>query len=234
MISVKDIYLTRNNQKILKDLSIDFMEGEFVNIMGPSGSGKSTFLKLLNSLESFDEGRIRYKGQDILEINPIDLRRSIGYVFQSPYLFGEIVRENIEYPLILGKQEIDQAYINEMLNRLDLDKGILDKKCKDLSGGEQQRISLLRSLMLKPKVLLLDEITSSLDPINTKLVEEFIKDIYKNYNLTIILVTHSVEQAKRMGSRTVFIKDGGVFLDLSTEEFFNHQHEDYIKRFIES
>ncbi|WP_192929779.1 ABC transporter ATP-binding protein [Alkaliphilus serpentinus] len=234
MINVEDISVARNHQTILKEITLSFKEGEFINIMGPSGSGKSTFLKLLNGLESFNGGVIRYDGRDILEIDPIDLRREVGYVFQVPYLFGEKVRENIEYPIKLGKLELDEDYVTEMLTSLNLKKEILDKKCKDLSGGEQQRISLLRSLMLRPKVLLLDEITSSLDPINTKLVEEFIKDIYKKYHITIILVTHSVEQAKRMGSRTVFFKEGTVFMDSTTEEFFSHQQKDFIKEFIES
>ncbi|SCY83024.1 ABC transporter ATP-binding protein [Alkaliphilus peptidifermentans] len=232
MISIKNLYIKRETQEILKDVSLKIVAGEFVNIMGPSGGGKSTLLRTLNGLESFDEGTIDFNNKNIMEIDPIRLRQEISYVFQIPYLFGDKVRENIEYPLKLHKKPIQEKKISKLLENLNLTPDILEKNCKDLSGGEQQRICLLRSIILEPKVILLDEITSSLDPINTKLVEDFIKKTYELQQPTVILVTHSVEQAKRMGNRTVFLHEGKVKLDTTTESFFLDPKEEYIKEFI--
>ncbi|MCD5414612.1 MAG: phosphate ABC transporter ATP-binding protein [Clostridiales bacterium] len=207
-------------------------KGEFVNIIGPSGSGKSTFLRLLNRLSSISSGEINYCGENINEINPVLLRKEVGFVFQKPYLFGETVKENIEYSSNIHNLAVDKDYIFNMLEQLNLERSILEKNCKDLSGGEQQRICLIRTLMLKPRVLLLDEITSSLDPVNTKIVEEFITKIYNDWGITIVLVTHDLQQTKRMGKRTIFLEKGKVLKDAETNSYFKEQSQDQINDFF--
>jgi len=120
-----------------------------------------------------------------------------------------------------------------MLRQLNLEQDILEKDCENLSGGEQQRICLLRTLMLKPKVLLLDEITSSLDPVNTKIVEEFIVNIYNEFDVTIVLVTHNIQQAKRMGKRTIFLEKGEILEDAETNSYFTGNKKEQINRFFD-
>lgn len=227
------VKVTKNNERILKGISVEVQKAEFVNILGPSGGGKTTFLRTLNGLEDYQEGEIYYENQPMTQLDPIQLRKEVGYVFQTPYLFGENVRDNIEYPIQLHNIQYDNQYINRLLDRLNLKVDILDKKCTELSGGEQQRISLIRSLVLKPKILLLDEVTASLDPISTKLVEELIKELNQNEKTTIIMVTHQIEQAKRMGKRIIFIADGEIIQDTETEEFFALQSNEAIQKFIQ-
>lgn len=230
---MRDITVRRNNINILRGVSLDIKEGEFVNIIGPSGSGKSTLLRLLNRLSSISSGEIYYCGKNLNDVNPVSLRKEVGFVFQKPYLFGEKVKENIEYPLFIHNISIENDYIFSMLDQLNLDQDILEKNCNDLSGGEQQRICLIRTLMLKPKVLLLDEITSSLDPVNTKIVEEFIMKIYSEFDITIVLVTHNIQQAKRMGERTIFLEKGEIVEDAETKTYFTDEKQEQIKDFFD-
>lgn len=231
MYQINDVWTIKEKQEILQGVSFELKKGEFINIMGASGSGKSTLLRTLNGLESYQRGSIFYQGRDLQEIEPTALRKEVGYVFQTPYLFGELVKENLIYPLTLHKEEVQQEYMKGLLDQLNLTEDILEKKCKELSGGEQQRICLARSLMLQPKVLLLDEITSSLDPYNTKLVEDFIKKIHKKLDLTTILVTHSLEQAEAMGERTLFLSKGKIEMDSSTTDFLMTLKDNQLEQF---
>ncbi|MGV8145322.1 MAG: ATP-binding cassette domain-containing protein [Alkaliphilus sp.] len=232
LYSIRNITVRKNNINIIRGLSLDIKEGEFINVIGPSGSGKSTLLRLLNRLSSISSGEIYYCDKNLNETNPISLRKEVGYVFQKPYLFGEKVKENIEYPLSIHNIFVEEDYISSMLEQLNLEQNVLEKNCKDLSGGEQQRICLLRALVLNPKVLLLDEITSSLDPVNTKIVEEFIMRIYNKFDITIVLVTHNIQQAKRMGKRTIFLEKGEIVEDAQTNSYFIEQKQEQINHFF--
>ena len=232
MFQVINLGVKKGNEEIVRDISFRVEEGEFINIIGPSGGGKSTLLRTLNCLDSFGSGDIQYKNKSISDIDPIQIRKEVGYVFQAPYLLGEKVRENIEYPLQLHNIQMNEYFIQELLKALDLKSDILEKKCIELSGGEQQRISLMRTLMLKPRVLLLDEVTASLDPVSTRLVEELLMDLNEVDKTTIIMVTHNIEQARRMGKRTIFLANGKVIEDMLTEEFFKNQSNETILSFI--
>jgi len=233
LFEMRNISVKINNTNIIKNLSLTIRKGEFINIIGPSGSGKSTLLRLFNRLSSISSGEIYYCGKNLNETNPISLRKEVGYVFQKPYLFGEKAKENLEYPLSIHNIYLEKDYIFNMLRQLNLEQDILEKDCENLSGGEQQRICLLRTLMLKPKVLLLDEITSSLDPVNTKIVEEFIVNIYNEFEVTIVLVTHNIQQAKRMGKRTIFLEKGEILEDAETNSYFTGNKKEQINRFFD-
>jgi putative ABC transport system ATP-binding protein len=192
---------------IINDLTVNIKSGDFISIVGPSGSGKSTFLKLCSHLYSPCKGKILFKGQDIMECNPTDLRKTICYCFQTPYLFGRTVMDNIEFPFKIRNIQIDINKINQLFYLFNMDKEFLHKEITNLSGGEKQRIALIRSLIFKPEVLLLDEVTSALDIDNTKIVEDVVNKLNKE-GMTILWITHNPIQSRKYASRIITIENG--------------------------
>lgn len=231
LLELQNLYYSAQDTDILAGIDLTIFSGEFLTIIGPSGSGKSTLLRMLNHLSSPTKGEILYKEKNINTYAPESIRTEISYIFQKPYLFGNTVMDNLTYPFILHKQAPNHDQIHSLLKELNMDVSILRKNIHSLSGGEQQRISLIRSLLLAPEILLLDEITASLDPINRTLVEEFIKYLYQKNNLTILMVTHDMQQARKMGKRTIYIKQGKICYDLPTQSFFEQKIDEELDRF---
>ena len=231
LLELQNIHYAVKNIEILLGIDLRILSGEFLTIIGPSGSGKSTLLRMLNNLNSPTSGNILYKGKNINTYTPESVRTQISYVFQKPYLFGNKVYENLEYPFTLHGKEPNQSKIYSMLKELNLAEDILHKNIHALSGGEQQRIALIRSLLLDPEILLLDEITASLDPVNRSMVEDFIKQLHQKNNLTILLVTHDMQQAKQLGQRTLYMKQGKVCYDMPTQSFFEQAMNEELDRF---
>lgn len=190
-------------------MSIAFSPGDFVSIVGPSGSGKSTFLRLCCHLISPTEGKILFHGKDMLEIDPVKIRKKIGFCFQEPILWGDTVEENIKFPYDIRNQKTDYKKTSVLLDRLHLDNSYLKHDVKNLSGGEKQRIALIRTLLFEPEVLLLDEITSALDDNNTELVENEIVRLNRK-GVTILWVTHSDTQSRKYASKLLSIQDGQI------------------------
>ncbi|TDT60952.1 ABC transporter ATP-binding protein [Fonticella tunisiensis] len=209
ILYLEKVSYQRENKTILKNVNLTVNESDFIIVTGPSGSGKSTLLKLLNNLISPTKGRIVYRGKSMEEYNPVELRQNISLCFQTPYLFGRTVFENMVFPFNIRRKNIDKSMIHSLLKNLDLKEEILHKDIKNLSGGEKQRVSLARTLLFKPDILLLDEITSALDEENTLKVENIITKL-NNEGVTIIWVTHNKEQAERLGTRRIHIAGGTV------------------------
>ncbi|MGL5328136.1 MAG: ABC transporter ATP-binding protein, partial [Peptostreptococcaceae bacterium] len=170
ILSIKDIYYSSDNLDILNGISIDIEKGDCISIIGESGSGKSTLMKICSDLISISKGDILYNGKSYKEYNPLELRKKISYCVQIPYLFGRNVYENLEFPFKIRHEKMDKPKVIDLLNKFKLDKSYLEKDINSLSGGEKQRISLIRNLVYTPQILLLDEVTSSLDNENTKIV----------------------------------------------------------------
>ncbi len=195
---------------ILKNISTNIESGDFISIIGPSGSGKSTFLKLCSHLISPTSGKLSFKGKYFTEYNSTDLRKSIAYCFQTPYLFGDTVIENIKFPFSIRNMKFDYKRVNDLFSLFQMvATEYLDKDTKNLSGGEKQRISLIRSLLFKPEILLLDEITSALDADNTKIVENVITSLNKE-GITVLWVTHNLEQSRRHANKLLTIEAGEI------------------------
>lgn len=192
---------------ILKNISLEINKGDFVSIVGPSGSGKSTLLKLCSTLISPQMGDIFFEKKNFKEYDPINLRKKICYCFQIPYLFGNTVLDNLKFPYIVHNEDFDNKRINELFNSFHMDNSFINKEVNNLSGGEKQRIALIRSLIFRPDILLLDEITSALDKDNALIVEDVINKANKN-GLTIIWVTHSEEQSKKYANKLITIENG--------------------------
>lgn len=209
ILNIKELYYEVNNTNILKDINIDVDQGDCISIVGSSGSGKSTILKLCADLIPISKGAIYYRGKNYKEYNPLDLRRKISYCIQTPYLFGEKVFENLEFPFKIRKESTDKNRISDLLERFNLEKGILDKDIHSLSGGEKQRIAIARNLMYIPDILLLDESTSALDKTNAQVVEDYIKEINKD-RVTVLWITHSLEQSEGIFNKRITISEGRV------------------------
>jgi ABC-type phosphate transport system ATPase subunit len=208
-LSISNVTKNLENNPILKKINLDVKKGEIISLVGPSGSGKSTLLRCINRLIEIDNGKITYNNQNIKEINPIKLRRNIVLVHQESIMLPGTVYDNITYgPSLKGIN--DKKNIMKCINESGLALNFIDKNAQKLSGGEKKRVALARALALKPEILLLDEPTSGVDPKNVKTVEKNIMNFSKNRNLTVLWVTHYIEQAKRVSDRIANLKDGTI------------------------
>ncbi len=196
-------------QTIVDDVSIEAWRREVLAIVGPSGSGKSSFLRLLNRLDEPTEGTVFLDGRDYREIPPGELRRRVGMVLQSPYLFAGTVADNIRFGPAQRGELVPSERISRLLERVGLE-GYEGRNVDSLSGGEGQRVSLARTLINSPDVLLLDEPTSALDPAAVGEVEELICDLVPEQGLACLIVTHNREQAVRMANRVMVMERGRV------------------------
>ena len=175
---------------ILNEMSFQLRAGEFKLITGPSGCGKSTLLKIIASLQSPTSGSIFFAGKDINDLTPETYRQQVSYCAQTPALFGDSVYDNLIFPWQIRQKQPDPKALVADLARFGLAKNTLEKSINELSGGEKQRVSLIRNLQFLPQVLLLDEITSALDESNKKNVNEIIHRYASEKNIAVLWVTH--------------------------------------------
>lgn len=225
ILECQNIGLIKNKQTILNNISFCIQSGDSIGVMGPSGSGKSSLFRLLNLLLSPTQGQILYEDKDIQDYAPTQLRRSIGYILQKPYLFGTTVQENLIYPYELQGQKPDFNEINHYLEQVQLPANTLEKKNTALSGGEQQRIALIRSLLIKPKIILLDEVTAALDEENTLLIEKLITHEQQRQQLTVLFITHNPKQAKRLARKILYLEAGHINFWGAATDFFKEKGE---------
>lgn len=222
--------------QVLKNLNLSVNKGEVVSIIGPSGAGKSTILRCINYLEPINSGEIYFENTrfDPLKANIYRYRQNFGFVFQSFNLFPHLsVIENVTLaPRMVAKISKEEA--QETAVQLLDSVGLIDKKDsypKELSGGQQQRVAIARALAMNPKVMLLDEITSALDPELTGEVLKVVSDLAKK-GMTMILVTHEIGFAKQVSSRVLFFEGGCIVEEGSPQEIFNNPKSDRTKRFL--
>ena len=208
ILRLDHVTLDIKDRRILDDISFGIAAGDIVGIAGPSGAGKSSLLRLLNLLRSPSAGTITYKGRPLDQYEPAQLRREVGYVLQKPYLFGDAVRDNLEYAYRVWRQKPDAQEISSYLERVNLPVSILDKTKNEMSGGEQQRVALVRSLLAKPQVLLLDEVTASLDEANTLLLEQLIRTEWSARAITVLFISHQPAQLRRLAQSVLGLEAG--------------------------
>ena len=194
LLLLDDIHYQIGEQVILDSVSFGLNQGEFKLITGPSGCGKSTLLKIVSSLIDPTRGHIIFAGKPITDISPEEYRQQVSYCFQTPALFGDSVYDNIALPYQIRKQKPDEQKMRSDLARFGLPENMLKKSVNELSGGEKQRISLIRNLQFMPKVLLLDEITSALDEDNKRNVNEIIHQLVVQQGVAVLWVTHDKDE----------------------------------------
>jgi len=209
LLELQNVSFENDGKIILKNISVKIEPGDFISIVGPSGSGKSTFLKLCSQLISPTNGTITYHDKDFITYNPIELRRNIAYCFQTPCLFGKSVMDNIKFPFTIRNITFDQSRVDKLFSIFHMSTDFLNEDVANLSGGEKQRIALIRSLLFKPEILLLDEITSALDVDNTLIVEAAIDSLNKE-GVTVLFVTHDFEQSQKYANSVLTIESGEI------------------------
>ncbi|CYY12632.1 ATP-binding cassette domain-containing protein [Streptococcus suis] len=237
MIDYQNVSLTcKVSGPILKNLTFDIQEGEFFVLIGPSGSGKTTTLKLINRLIEQTEGEVFFQGKRLKDFDLRELRLETGYVLQRIALFPNMtVAENIALiPEMkgLGKEET-LTRMRELLTKVGLEPdSYLDRLPKDLSGGEKQRIGILRAIIANPKVLLMDEPFSALDPISKAQLQDLIKELHEEFKMTTVFVTHDMDEAVKLADRICLMQDGQVVQLGSPDELRNRPANDFVKEFI--
>lgn len=237
MIDYQNVSLTcKVSGPILKNLTFDIQEGEFFVLIGPSGSGKTTTLKLINRLIEQTEGEVFFQGKRLKDFDLRELRLETGYVLQQIALFPNMtVAENIALiPEMkgLGKEET-LTRTRELLTKVGLEPdSYLDRLPKDLSGGEKQRIGILRPIIANPKVLLMDEPFSALDPISKAQLQDLIKELHEEFKMTTVFVTHDMDEAVKLADRICLMQDGQVVQLGSPDELRNYPANDFVKEFI--
>lgn len=206
LLTLSAVGYTPHATPILTDISFTVMPGEFVTIAGPSGSGKSTLLRLIATLLTPTTGTITYAGQPQSSYEKTAYRREVSYCFQQPSLFGRTVQDNLTFPYTIRQQTADPERLTAALATMSLPATMLTKPITELSGGEKQRVALLRNLLFEPKLLLLDEVTTGLDAVTKDTVHQVIAAANAR-GVTVLSVTHD-DRELAQATRTITIAAG--------------------------
>ncbi|EEC22773.1 hypothetical protein HP9810_2g30 [Helicobacter pylori 98-10] len=238
ILETKGLKKTYQNHLVLDGINFTLNKGEVAVILGPSGCGKSTFLKCLNGLEKIDEGEILFENTN-LNTNATNwnkMRQKIGMVFQNYELFPHLnVLDNILLaPMKVQKRSKDEAISQaiELLKRVGLEHK-QQAYPKELSGGQKQRVAIVRSLCMRPEIMLFDEVTASLDPEMVKEVLEVILELATT-GMSMVIVTHEMKFAQKIAHKIVFFDSGKIAEENSTKEFFNHPKSQRAQKFLET
>lgn len=228
----------QGNGNILKQLTFTIKEGEFFVLVGPSGSGKTTTLKLINRLIEQTDGDILFQGKRLKDYDLRELRLETGYVLQQIALFPNLtVAENIALiPEMKGMDKTEiVAKTCQLLTKVGLDPDqYLSRLPQDLSGGERQRVGILRAIIANPKVLLMDEPFSALDPISKDQLQELIKDLHEEFGMTTVFVTHDMDEAVKLADRISLMKDGQIVQIGTPDELRYQPANDFVRQFMQT
>ena len=242
MIEIKQVskvYQLKNREVIaVDDVSLTIEDGDIYGIIGYSGAGKSTLVRLINQLEIQDSGKIFVDNQNLGDLSSNELRKlrtKIGMIFQHfNLLWSRTVSENIELALeIAGNKDKQERHskVQELVDLVGL-TGRENAYPSELSGGEQQRVGILRAIAANPKIVLMDEPFSALDPISRRQLQIFIKDLQKKMNLTMVFVTHDLDEALYLADRVAVMNDGLIQQIAEPADIYQHPANDFVKTFF--
>lgn len=237
LIEFKHVQKKYDGKYVIDDLNLAIKKGEIFVLVGPSGSGKTTTLKMINGLSKPSAGDIYFKGKSLNEYNLQKMRWNMGYVLQQIALFPTMtVKQNIEViPEMLGWEKQKRAdRVDELLQKVGLSPDIYrDRMSRELSGGEQQRIGIIRAIAASPDVILMDEPFSALDPISRNSLQELVLSLHEELGTTIVFVTHNMEEAIKLGDRIAFMKDGEIIQCDTPEQLLMNPKNDYVQHFFD-
>lgn len=230
MLTLNNLKKSYDQTSILNGISLSIETGEIVSILGPSGSGKTTLLNCILGITEIDSGSVVFNGQDVTGVSMEE--RGFNIVFQDYALFPNLnAYENITYGLKNKPGISTQQEVSELIELLGLSQH-LDKHIDQLSGGQKQRVALARTMVMKPKILLLDEPLSALDGVIKESIKEKIKTIAKEFHLTTIIVTHDPEEALTLSDRVLIMKDGSISQYAKPKDIIEHPQNSFVKEFI--
>jgi len=231
-LEIKNLCKTFDGKEILKNISFNVYDGEFLSILGASGCGKTTLLRILIGIEDADSGSILRNGMDIT--NEIPSKRGMGIVFQNYALFPNMtVLENVSYALKIKKETKNEANEKAMdaIKKVGLEEHI-NKYPNQLSGGQQQRVAIARTIALNSDIILFDEPMSALDADNRLSLRKEFKRIQKEYNITMIYITHDQEEAFSLSDRVMVMKDGEILQLDKPSVIFSKPKDKYVESFV--
>jgi ABC-type phosphate transport system ATPase subunit len=209
-IVVRNLSLARNDAAVLDNVCLEARSGQIIGLLGPSGSGKSTLLRCVNRLLEPPPQTVFVDELDVTAVNVLELRRRVGMVFQQPIAFPGTVADNLRFGPALQDRTLGDDEIEVLLDLAALDRSLLDKQASELSGGQAQRVALARCLTNRPEVLLMDEPTSALDPASRRRIEEMIIEEAREHGVTVMWVTHAIEQARKVADYLYLLVDGHI------------------------
>lgn len=230
-IEFKNVSYSVEDTHILKNITGAFPKGRITTLVGPSGAGKSSLLKLCNGLASPNDGEIFIDGEPISSFEPAKLRRHVGIALQNAPMIKGSVYDNLSLPLRLQNKQLAEEDAISFLKRVGLEAEFLHHDSADLSGGQRQKVSIMRTLINRSKILLLDEITSALDVNSAKEMEELILKINEDLQVTIVWITHDLDQAKKVGDFTWVLIDGEL-VEAGPAGLLDHPANEQVRRFV--
>jgi phospholipid/cholesterol/gamma-HCH transport system ATP-binding protein len=232
VIGISNLRKLFDGQEVLRDVTLQLFNGENLVVLGKSGSGKSVLIKCIVRLFEPDNGTINVLGEDVNTLNRHDLgelRKKIGFLFQSGALYDSMsVRKNLEFPLRRIRKNLSQKVINEKVEEVLENVGLseaIDKMPSQLSGGMCKRISLARTIIVDPMIILYDEPTTGLDPVTSDEISILINEVQKKYKTSSIIITHDIECARNTADRVIMLHGGEVYKQGDLKEFENTDDE---------
>ncbi len=219
-IEFKKVQLAKGGKNILMDVSFSTGSLPLFMVFGDSGAGKTALLRLINRMDEASSGKVLINGKSIQDFPPTELRKKVGMIFQEPRLLEGTVEYNVMFAVKYHGMTVD---LSGLLKRV----GLAEHGSRDvsgLSGGEKQRVAIARALAVNPKVLLMDEPTSSLDERSAKVIENLLLELTANGNLNVIFVTHDIRQLKRLGAQGIFLSGGRVVFQGNLTGYLKEQH----------
>lgn len=239
VIEIIELKKSFGEQHVLKNVSMQLYEGENLVVLGKSGTGKSVLIKCVVGLHKHYEGSIKVFDKNVKELDRKELgllRQKIGFLFQSGALYDSMtVKQNLEFPLRRIKKDLSEAQIREKIDEVLANVGLsdaLNKMPSELSGGMRKRISLARSVILDPKIMLYDEPTTGLDPVTSDEISMLINEVQKKYKTSSMIITHDINCAVTTADRIIMLKEGEVYMEGSVKEFKESEDPEIISFFM--
>ncbi len=239
IIEIANLKISFGEQEVLKDVSLKLFNGENLVVLGKSGTGKSVLIKCIVGLLNAEGGTINVFGKDVTSLNRdelSELRKKIGFLFQSGALYDSMtVKQNLEFPLRRIKKDISKREMEDKINEVLENVGLADalyKMPSQLSGGMRKRISLARTIIVDPLIILYDEPTTGLDPVTSNEISKLINEVQKKYKTSSIIITHDIKCAQNTANRIVMLQDGVVYAEGKLDEF-EKSSDSLIKSFFE-
>ncbi|MEA2175711.1 MAG: UDP-glucose/iron transport system ATP-binding protein [Blastocatellia bacterium] len=233
---LKGVRQVKEGNAVLDGIELEINEGEITALIGPSGAGKTSLIRLLNRLDDPVGGQVLYRARPVNEYPVRELRRQVGFVFQTPVMFPGTVRDNLHEALKLAENNSAdlEERVREVMALAELEAALAERDGERLSVGQKQRVNIARALMTSPEVLLMDEPTSALDPETADRLMETVHRLGREKGLTVVMITHRLSEARRASDATVLMERGRIVEAGPTAHLFEQTANERLRAFLDS